>query len=95
MNVSDTIVAVIAAALFTTLLLAIYKYVINPQMVIPPGGGSPCPDLWSFNPGSRKCEPDYTTNCTPFDPDDSSLKTAESKCTMAHNCGTDWPGNCP
>ena len=95
MKATDVFVAVVISVLVTLLLLAIYKFVINPQMVIPPGKGGPCPELWLLNPGSGMCEPQYTTKCTPFDPNTPTLKTSESKCNLAHMCGTDWAAHCP
>jgi hypothetical protein len=95
MALSENLTTVIVAVIVTLALLVLYKYVINPQMVIPAGKGSPCPDQWSFNIGSGMCEPQYTTQCGPFDPKTPTLHTPEAKCNLAHTCGTDWPANCP
>jgi hypothetical protein len=95
MKASDVLAPLFVAIIVTLSALAIYKYVINPQMVIPAGKGAPCPDKWYFNPGNRLCEPQYTTDCTAFDPKTPTLHTSEAKCNLAHMCGTDWPANCP
>jgi Plasmodium falciparum domain of unknown function (CPW_WPC) len=95
MALSEIVTTVLIAVIVTLVLLAVYKYVINPQMVIPAGKGSPCPDQWLFNVGSGMCEPQYTTTCGPFDPKTPTLQTPEAKCNLAHTCGTDWPANCP
>ena len=95
MKASDVLFPLLVAVVVTLGLLAVYKYVINPQMVIPAGKGAPCPDQWSFNVGSGMCEPQYPTTCTPFDPKTETLQTPEAKCNLARTCGTDWPANCP
>lgn len=95
MKATDVLVPILVAALVTVAALAFYKYVINPQIVIPAGKGAPCPDQWLLNPGSGMCEPQYTTTCGPFDPKTPTLQTPEAKCNLAHTCGTDWPANCP
>jgi hypothetical protein len=95
MKVSDVLTPVVVAVVVTVLLLAFYKYVINPQMVIPAGKGSPCPDKWLLNFGSGMCEPQYSTECRAFDPKTPTLQTPEAKCNLAQACGTDWPANCP
>ena len=95
MKATDVFVAVVVSIVVTLLLLAIYKFVINPQMVIPPGKGGTCPELWLLNPGSNMCEPQYTTKCTPFDPNSPTLQNSVAKCSLAHSCGTDWAAHCP
>jgi hypothetical protein len=90
----DLLMAIVATAIFTVAFLAVYKYVINPQMVIT-ASKSQCPDRWSYNAATKKCEPQYDTHCTPFDPDAPTLATPEAKCNVAQSCGSFWPGNCP
>ena len=82
--------------LFTVLFLVVYKLVINPQMVITPDmkSMSKCPDSWTYNAGTKMCEPHYATKCMPFDPDAPTLNTTASRCNIANMCGTDWSGVC-
>lgn len=94
MSYSDLAVAIIATAIFTVVFLALYKYVINPQKVLTLAK-SQCPDRWSYNSLTKKCDPQYDTHCTPFDPDAPTLVSAEAKCNVAQSCGSFWPGNCP
>jgi hypothetical protein len=94
MSYSDLAVAIIATAIFTVAFLAVYKYVINPQKVLTIAK-SQCPDRWSYNSGTKQCEPNYQTHCTAFDPDAATLQTASAKCNVAQSCGTSWPGYCP
>lgn len=95
MNASAIFVPVVVAAFVTFVLMAFYKYVINPQIVIPAGHGDQCPELWDLNPDTNLCEPRYVTHCTPFDPKTPTLQNPEAKCNLAHTCGTDWAGHCP
>jgi hypothetical protein len=94
MSYSDLMIAVVATAIFTVAFLALYKYVMNPQKVLNIGK-SQCPDRWTYNIGTKQCEPQYDTKCTAFNPDATTLQTAAAKCNVAHGCGTSWPGNCP
>jgi hypothetical protein len=94
MNASDVLVSVFATVLFTVVFLALYKYLVNPQMVRPAGKGRACPDLWALTPDGL-CQPQYATICSSFDPKTSTLETPDAKCNLAHTCGTDWPGYCP
>jgi hypothetical protein len=94
MSYSDLAVAVIATAIFTVAFLALYKYVINPQKVLTLAK-SRCPERWSYNSQTKKCDPQYDTHCTAFDPDAPTLASAEAKCNVAQSCGSFWPGNCP
>ena len=95
MNASDVFIIVLVASIVTFVLLAFYKYVINPQIVIPHGRGNACPVLWELNQVTGLCEPRYVTICQPFDPKTPTLVSPEAKCNLAHTCGTDWEGNCP
>jgi hypothetical protein len=95
MNASDVFIVVLVASFVTFALLAFYKYVINPQIVIPHGRGNVCPLLWEFNQNNGLCEPRYMTICQPFDPKTPTLESPDAKCNLAHTCGTDWEGNCP
>jgi len=76
-----------------TVIVLLYKYVFNPQMVLTPsvGKASQCPVNWSYSAGL--CHPEYGTSCMPFDP--SKITSAESGCSLARTCGTDWSGMCP
>ena len=94
MSYSDLATAFIATVVFTVAFLAVYKYVINPQMVVNLTK-SKCPDRWTYNAVTKKCEPNYDTHCTPIDPDAPTLQTAEAKCNVAQSCGSFWSGNCP
>ena len=89
-------VGIIATVVFTVLLLLIYKYAINPQMVINSQElETKCPDAWNYNYTTLMCEPTYSTHCTPFDPYAQTLQSAVAKCNVAQSCGTFWPGFCP
>lgn len=79
---------------FTIIFLAIYKLVINPQIVVKldPTKMSKCPDGWTFN--GRLCSPDHSTHCTPFDPDANMIQSVSAKCALAQRCGTTWDGMC-
>ena len=94
MSYSDLATAFIATVVFTVAFLAVYKYVINPQMVVSVTK-SHCPDRWTYNVSTKKCEPNYHTHCTPIDPDAPTLQTAEAKCNVAQSCGSFWTGYCP
>jgi hypothetical protein len=90
------IVIALMVAGFTALFLVIYKFVINPQMIVTPTATSlgTCPDRWSFNVTTKMCEPNYKTQCMPFNPDMSTLNTYAAKCNVARSCGTTWGGFC-
>jgi hypothetical protein len=94
MNYVGTAVATI---LFTLLFLVIYKFLINPQVVLPADlkSMSQCPDMWTFNMKTHMCEPNYKTECLPFDPQAPTLNTVLAKCNVARSCGTTWGGVCP
>uniref|UniRef100_A0A6C0CHE6 CPW-WPC domain-containing protein n=1 Tax=viral metagenome TaxID=1070528 RepID=A0A6C0CHE6_9ZZZZ len=92
MNSYDIFTTVIATALFTVILLAVYKYVLNPSMVIQTQINK-CPDLWTYD--GKMCVPQYETQCSAFDPDAPTLQTDAAKCNTAHTCGTSWSGYCP
>lgn len=87
------IITLLAVAIFTILFLVLYKYVINPQVVVQPAAGT-CPDRWNYNTSTKMCEPGYQTHCIPFDPTAPTLNTPAAKCNMARTCGTSW-GYCP
>jgi len=74
-------------------LLLIYRFVFNPQVVIAGSrrGGDTCPAGWTYEGGL--CVPGYNTNCAPFDP--SKITSQVEACNLARTCGADWPGVCP
>jgi len=78
--------------LWLVVVFIIYKYVINPQIVITPSmkTASKCPDRWTFDNGM--CNPDYDTKCVPFDP--SKIKLSYQACNIARQCGTNWSEMC-
>ncbi len=82
--------------MFTVLFLVLYKFVVNPQVVITPDASkmSKCPDGWSFNPRTKLCEPNTESTCMPFDPDANTIQSAAAKCNLARSCGTTWSGFC-
>ena len=79
---------------FTVVILLVYKFVVNPQMVYG-STQTTCPDAWTYNGGTKMCEPTYSTHCTPFDPNAQTLDTAAAKCNVAQSCGSFWSGYCP
>ena len=81
---------------FTLMFLAIYKYVINPQVVLTldPTKMAKCPDSWNYDSQSNLCRPNTSTTCMPFDPDSSTIQSAASKCNLARSCGTSWSDMC-
>ena len=83
-------------AVFTAIFLVIYKYAINPQLIVTPSASSmsTCPDRWNFNTVTKMCEPGYKTTCMPFNPDTPTLATVVGKCNVARSCGTTWSGFC-
>jgi len=88
----DAIIALTTAAL----LLAIYIYLLKPEIRI--GANTKidqvCPDRWAYNEKTKKCEPRYTTQCVAFSPNNPTLQTYRSQCDFALSCGTDWAGMC-
>lgn len=80
--------------LFTVGFLLLYKFVIDPAIVIDLSQQTfaQCPDKWSYN--GSKCTANYQTNCLPFDPTAPTLNTAQAKCGLARRCGTTWNGFC-
>jgi len=87
---------VLFTAVFTVLILAVYKFVINPQVVLTldPTKMAKCPDGWSYSLVSKLCEPNTASTCMPFDPDATSIQSAVAKCNLARSCGTSWSGMC-
>jgi hypothetical protein len=83
-------------AVFTVILLIIYKFVINPQIVLTldPTKMAKCPDTWKYNVATKLCEPNSATSCMPFSPDESTIQSAAAKCNLARTCGTTWSGMC-
>ena len=81
---------------FTVILLVIYKYVINPQIVLrlDPTKMSKCPDSWTHDVSKNLCIPNSSSKCMPFDPDTSTIQSATAKCNLARSCGTTWSGMC-
>jgi hypothetical protein len=79
---------------FTVTFLAIYKYAINPQVVLTLDASkmSKCPDGWTYD-GSL-CRPNTQSSCMPFDPSSSTIQTSSAKCNLARSCGTTWNGMC-
>ena len=71
---------------------ALYKYVFNPQVVLPAtlASASKCPDNWTFRSGL--CYPSYHTTCIPFDP--TKLTSMQQACEIATKCNTNWSGRC-
>jgi len=90
------IVIAVSSAIFTVILLVIYKYVLNPQIVVPIDGNSMamCPDRWTYDSDKQVCEPQYSTHCLPFNPKAQTLTTPAEKCALAKRCNTDWSGLC-
>ena len=83
------ILGIALTVLFTTAFLLLYKFVVNPQIVLPYIQAR-CPDRWTYNAGTGMCDPLYPTHCFPFDPDATTLKTPESRMNVARMCGTSW-----
>jgi hypothetical protein len=81
---------------FTVIMLVIYKFVINPQIVLTMDASKmgKCPDAWTYNVSTKMCEPNAATGCMPFDPDAPSIQSASAKCNLARTCGTSWGGMC-
>ena len=94
MNSYDILTLVSLTAIFTAVILVIYKYAFNPQTIAKHVSSTQCPDRWTFNGSTNECEPNYPTQCRPFDPTAITLQTAEAKCNLANTCGTSWLGAC-
>jgi len=77
---------------WVVVVLLIYKYVFNPQILIIPSvtNLSGCPDRWSFD--GQMCTPNYTTSCKPFDP--LKITMLSEACNICKTCGTNWNGQC-
>jgi hypothetical protein len=73
-------------------LLILYKFVFNPQVVVTASreNMSQCPDRWTFSNGL--CKPNYQTQCAPFDP--TKITSSAQACNIARTCGTNWSGMC-
>ena len=82
---------VIVSLVTVAILLVLYKYLFNPQVVLDTTISAQCPDNWGFENGL--CVPQYITNCAPFDP--TSVKSSAQACNIARSCGTGWQGKCP
>jgi hypothetical protein len=82
--------------LFTAGFLIVYKFVINPQIVLrmDPTKMAKCPDSWTYDSNSNLCKPNASTSCMPFDPNASTIQSAVAKCNLARTCGTTWSGMC-
>jgi hypothetical protein len=87
---------VVLTVVFTLIMLVIYKFVINPQVVLTldPTKMAKCPDSWTYNMTTSMCEPNMPTTCYPFDPDAPAIQSAAAKCNLARTCGTSWSGMC-
>jgi len=92
----EYIITAILTAVFTVVLILIYKFVINPQMIkrATNANMAKCPDMWVYNESAKQCEPKYDTDCVPFDPNQDILKTPTGKCNLARECNTTWSGFC-
>lgn len=90
------VAAVVIGIVVTLIILAIYKYGLDPLVVYKPNTDNmaKCPDRWNYSPISKRCIPAYKTNCLPFDPDDSTLNSLTERCNLARKCGTEWSGFC-
>ncbi|NDB81503.1 MAG: hypothetical protein EB127_01950 [Alphaproteobacteria bacterium] len=83
--------------LFTVIFLVIYKYVINPQVVVTLDGSkmNKCPDGWDYDFATNQCYYNSpVSGCLPFNPDDEAIQSAAAKCNLARQCGTTWNGAC-
>lgn len=80
------------SAVLTIVVLVIYKFVINPQIVVTPSRKhlSDCPERWKFD--GTNCIPQYETKCIAFNP--KTIQTIQQACNIAKKCGTDWDGMC-
>ena len=87
LSVKTVIVSLVTVAV----LLVLYKFLFNPQIVLDTSIAGKCPENWSFN--GTLCTPEYTTNCVAFDP--STVKSSVQACNIARSCGTGWQGKCP
>lgn len=88
MILKDTLVIVVTLGVFA-LFTYIYLVKLQPTIVMKHvESENPCPDRWSFD-GSN-CNPNYETQCNPFDP----LNYKGHECEIARSCGTSWKGLC-
>ena len=84
---------VVFAALSLALVLTVYYFVLKPIVYLPTADDTAvCPNRWVYNPGSKLCEPAYTTSCHAFDPVNPMFASATEKCAIAKSCGTEWVG---
>jgi hypothetical protein len=92
----EYIVTALWVAVFTVALILLYKYLINPQIIVTADTSSmaKCPDRWNYDSIKKMCEPGYETHCLPFNPDVPTLNTYSAKCNVARSCGTTWSGFC-
>jgi hypothetical protein len=83
-------------AFFTVGFLLIYKFVINPQVILSLDTSkmAKCPDGWAYNIATSTCDPQVKSTCYPFDPDAIAIQSAAAKCNLARTCGTTWSGMC-
>jgi hypothetical protein len=88
----DTLIVLVTV----TLLLLIYVYLLRPEIRIGKNTriDQLCPDRWAYNQTTKKCEPRYTTKCTPFSPKDPNLQSYRAQCDLAIACATNWAGVC-
>jgi len=84
--------SVVSALITIAVLLILYRFVFNPQIVTggSKSGASTCPAAWSYMDG--KCMPPKGSVCAPFDP--SKITSVVEACNTARACGSDWPGMC-
>lgn len=84
--------SVFGAVLTLAVLLVLYRFVFNPQIVTGASraGASICPSGWSYSNGM--CVPPHGSACGPFDP--SKMTSVVQSCNTARSCGYDWPGMC-
>jgi len=75
----------IVAIGFTLLIFFLYKYVLNPQIIISQATQE-CPSRWTYN--NPLCTPDYETTCKAFDP--SKMGKAD-RIDFIQKCGLQWP----
>jgi hypothetical protein len=88
--VKDALVIVVTLGVFA---LVAYVYLkLRPTVILPPPSMvATCPGRWSYDPDTRNCVPQYTTQCKAFDPE---AYTPVQKCDIANACGTYWKGLC-
>jgi hypothetical protein len=82
-------------AVTVAVLLALYHYVLRPQVILDPRRSTQlCPDRWVYNNRTLRCEPRYKTDCLPFHPDRRHPLSRKEQCEVASKCGTNWAGAC-